>query len=216
MEELNSDFQSFIDFQKTEDGKKEIFDDWHKLKSGYFTKSYIYLEWIVLRILYAMDLNKYNIKSYIRLDDNFKPIHQAGSNKPDIVIFDIKKSYALEITERPILGKIEHYSHIDYVLNEYKTDSCIGILLTIPSIQKIPSEVWNSYNDYYTRFGKLFMTFSIEFLISLINFDNNITDIICFYLEESENIWSTGKSWKEIKNSIILLESKTLKNNSID
>ncbi len=216
MTEFKQKTQDFIDYQKTKEGKIEIINDWQKIKSGYFSKSYLHLEWIVLRILYSMNLKRFQIKSYIQLDEHFKPKHHAASNKPDICILNQKKSYVIEITERPISGKIEHYSHIDFTLKEHKVDSCIGVLLTIPSTSKIHAWVWNDYHDYYIRYRKLFMTFSIEFLINLLKNKEDPSDFFHHYLEESENIWSTSKSWKEIKKSIISLESKISKKNFID
>jgi hypothetical protein len=197
------------------DSKKELIELWEKVQSKYFgEKNYIYLEWLVFRIIlfYGNFKNPVNTISYMKLDDQGNPLGCAPGNKPDLyVLYDI--GIILEVTERPKPGKIEHYSHISYISEKHSLKEVMGCLVSQSDLGKIPLESWNTYKVGYNSRGKLFVIADLDLLISLLD-KKNPQQLFNKYIKESKNIWEKNDDWKTIRNKIIELKKELLKNGS--
>lgn len=209
MNYLKMKIEDFIAYLKSENGLKESIEFWNKIKTNLTKNRPLYLEWVVWRVLlYATGQKEdFRVITNIKLNEDCSPKRCAPPNIPDLVLIEKTKGLVFEVTERPIPGKVEHFSHIDWANTKYSTDF-IGILIIKEDLEKVPLEVWNTYKSYQESGKGLFMIMDVEFLIKLvIRFRQNSLEKLTYFIDNSKSIWSATKSWKEVRERIIKLEN---------
>jgi len=97
--------------QYSTQGIQEIEQLWKRLENNALAESSLYLEFLMIRIFLGLG-NYINIEYHMKLDSNFEPISVASANKPDAFIDYPDFGIIIETTERPIAGKVDHFSHI--------------------------------------------------------------------------------------------------------
>jgi hypothetical protein len=197
-------FEDFISYKNSIKDIEDIKNLWEKIESNSIRDVPLYLEWLALRIFLSMG-GFQSIISNMKLKDDFTPLQIAPSNKPDLFIKYPTRSIVIEVTERPIYGKIEHFSHIKTIKRKY-FKNLIGMLL-VKHIENIDNEVWNTYKSYYENEKILFIVSDFEFLIKLLNkYQNNSLRRFLLFIEKSEKIWKEEKDWKTIKENILKIK----------
>jgi len=200
--------ETFREQQQTTEGVRDILLTWRAIQSNHYPDTALYLQWLVFRIMLAYDLD---VVSQMSLDSDFGPTACAGPGKPDLCILGDGIGYALEVTERPVLGKIEHYGHIGWMLEHFGLSESIGCLVARVTTTDIPPEVWSAYKAEYSHSGRLFMACGVDFLVDLLRKDPRTggRDFIHF-LAEARRLWVGPSGWKEIKASVAELQREIL------
>ena len=205
--------KDFAAYQQSDIGLKNILLTWEKIQSNYYSETDKYLQWLVFKIILAYGdyENPVHTISNMALDQNFNPLSCAGPHIPDLFVVYEGKGYVLEVTERPIHGKIEHFSHIDWAVKKYGLNNCLGCLVTRTDTERVPPEVWSTFKAELEFSGRLFMISGVKFLLDLLRLYGRDSGkkFVCF-LEKSEEIWKKKLGWKNIKNLIVILQRTTL------
>lgn len=202
------DFEAFRERQRTLDGMQDILLTWKKVQSDYYPDTPKYLQWLVFRTMLAYGLKA---ESYMTLDEDFSPLSCAGPDKPDICVFENSRGYALEVTERPLQGKIEHYSHIDWMLRRYSIQRGIGCLVTRVDTPGVPPEVWSAFRGELLHSGRLFMVCGVGFLMDLLDkAPKTCGQEFIDFLAEAEGIWTKSRDWREVRKHTVQLQESLL------
>ncbi len=201
----------FVSYQQTKQGIKDIVKLWDKIKSNYLKQTPLYLEWIVWRIILSIGINKNNPLELTntKLDKDFNPTKCAIKGLPDISLLYKNMIIACEVTERPIPGYIEHYSHVSYLEEKYNIES-FGLLISRINIEDIIPETWNAYKGKLDSGGPLFMITDVEFLVKILSIKENPKKDWEKFIQESKKIWNENKNWKDIKKGVISLQQGIL------
>lgn len=207
--------QMFYEHNQTEEGINEIFTIWRKIRHQYYEKPYVYLQWLVLRILLAFGgfLNDLSTLTNLKLDnEDFTPLYCAPANERDhFVEYQEGKGWVIEVTQRPIHGYIEHYSHITKTKEEFDLDSASGCLVTEQKLKEVPGGTWNSYKGRWDREEPSFVICDVDFLIKLLKKEQEApVDVFKRFLQVSKQIWKKEESWEEVKEKIISLKQQLL------
>lgn len=206
--------EKFAALQKRKSGLEDILLTWRKIQSNYYSDTSKYLQWLIFRIILAFDNyeNPLYTISNMTLDQNFNPISCAGPNVPDLFVIYNGRGYVFEVTERPIHGKIEHFSHIDWAKKKYGLKKCLGCLITRIDTEKVPPEAWSTFKLEWKFSGRLFMISGVNFLVNLLRlYKEKPGEKFIYFLEKSEEIWTEESDWKDVKNSIIKLQKRILR-----
>lgn len=176
------------------DFSKSLFE---KILSKSIADSEIYFEYLVIRLIAAIN-NFKNLEFDMKLDENFEPVSVAPGGKFDLKVTFDKIELIGEVTLRPISGKVDHFSHIEY------PDRQIGFLF-VQNIQNVDSNVWNTYKVYSKQNGKLFMICDIPFLLRLLENQQTAHEKLLEFIKNSKEIWLSEDSWKNIREKIVTL-----------
>jgi len=206
--------KDFAAYQQSESGLEDILLTWEKIQSNYYLETDKYLQWLVFRILlaYGKYENPVNAISNMILDQNFNPVSCAGPRVPDLFVVYKSKGYIFEVTERPVHGKIEHFSHIDWAMNKYVLNECLGCLITRTDTERVPPEAWSTFKFELDFSGRLFLISGAKFLLDLLRmYRKDSGEKFIYFLEKSEEIWKKEPKWKIIQNSTTALQRRMLK-----
>lgn len=204
--------EDFARFQRTPEGLEDIKVLWAGLKSKAVKDGPTQLEWLVWRIFLAIGdcRNDPREMTNMLLDEDLGPKRHAPGDKPDLVLTYAKRRLVGEATERPIPGKVEHFSHLSHA-NEKYGGKFIGVLIVKGDIAKVPSEVWSTYKRYFDGGKGLFMITNIDLLMGLLRKGRDkASERWMSFLDESERIWTTEQDWKKVREGIIELHVRTL------
>lgn len=201
----------FVLYQQSEQGIRDIVRLWNKIKSNYFKETQLYLEWIVWRIFLSARINKNDPleMTNTKLGKDFIPISCAVKEMPDLELLYKNMGIACEVTERPVPGYIEHYSHIYNMEKKYEIET-LGLLISRPNVKDIISETWNAYKGQLDSGGPLFMITNVEFLVRILDIDESPQKKWGIFIEKSKIIWNECINWKDIKEGIISLQQGIL------
>ena len=205
--------KDFAAHQQSESGLKDILLTWQKIQSNYYSETDKYLQWLIFRVLlaYGKYENPVHTISNMILDQNFNPVSCAGPHVPDLFVVYKGKGYVLEATERPIHGKIEHFSHIDWAMKKYGLNKCLGCLITRTDTERVPPEAWSTFKFELEFSGRLFLLSGVKFLLDLLRlYRRDFGEKFIYFLEKSEEIWKKELKWKDIKKSVIALQRRIL------
>jgi hypothetical protein len=156
----------------------------------------VYFEYLIIRLFASMDHFK-KLQFSMKLDKNFEPVSVVG-NKADLIASYDDVELIVEPTLRPISGKADHFSHIT------DSDKQLGLLVS-RDITKIDPQIWNTYEVYSKKNGKLFMICDVPFLLKLLENQKSSNEKFLNFIKNSKEIWLSGSSWKDIREKIILL-----------
>jgi hypothetical protein len=204
MDRIN--LKEYSNRQSEIEGILEIKDLWERIKINLIDNTPLYLEWLAWRSI--LSLNNYTIEeediTSLIFNKDFEPLRCAPGNIYDLCVMYPFKNLIIEVTERAIAGKVEHYKHLDVARTKYD-ESFIGLLLTRTNLEKIDLEVWNTYYGHYSLGKPLFVLMDFDLLIHIIGNDNSFK-IFKNFIESSVEIWKSSKNWKEIRDKIIKLK----------
>jgi len=191
---------------------EDITETWLKIKTRSIKNTSLYLEWLVLKIFHYFiqeDISK-KVLSNMTFNEDGSPKRCAPSRVPDLVVISQKENYVIEVTERPIPGKIEHFSHLKLIEDTYKKQF-EGILITSVMIDKVPYESWNTFNNYYRKGNGLFMILDINFLIKLIKKFKKESNIkFAEFIQLYKEIFNKNVDWEIIREKVLILEDSFL------
>ncbi len=158
----------------------------------------VYFEYLVIRLIAGINGFK-NLEFGMKLDCDFKPISVAPGGNADLIVTYTDVELVGEATLRPISGKVDHFSHLD------DTEKQIGMLF-VQDIEKVDSQVWNTYKVHSNENGKLFMICDVKFLLKLLLDDQKTSNKkFLEFIKTSKDIWLTENTWKNIRDRIIVL-----------
>ncbi len=201
------DINEYVRFQSSQEGIEEINLLWKKILAKALKKTDVYLEWLGIRIFFAIGgyQNRSEDIFCLKLND-FDPVSCAPGKKPDVTLVYQKNPIICEITQRPIPGKIEHFQHLKVAEEEYGV-TFDGILISQIKLNAIPGESWNIYVSHYQTTNQLFMICDFDLLITLLNKNasNGFTEWMSF-IKKSKKIWVDNKKWDVIRKKIISLK----------
>jgi len=200
-------------FLKSNEGKKETAEIWSKIRINYYNQSFIFLEYLVLRIILTLDgfENPINTVGNLILDKEFKPIACAGSGVRDLYVKYEDIGYVLEVTQRPILGKVEHWDHLNQTRDEFHLSKVIGLLISQLLLEDIDENVWVIYTSHLSvKPDEMFMICDLDFLMRLLEKENPF-EIFKDYLIKSKEIWEIEKKYNIIREQIISLKEQIIK-----
>lgn len=153
-----------------------------KIMANNISNPTLYFEYLVVRTFLAFE--NYNTIQYgIKLNDKFLPLSVSPSGKPDLVVTFANFELVVEVTLRPISGKVDHFSHLDN--NLAASAKQIGLLI-VKDIEKIDDQIWNTYKTYFDQDHKLFMICDIGYLLALLNNQKNMLRDFSNFIQNAE------------------------------
>jgi len=196
-------FEEWKKYQSTKNGIDEINNIWKKIHNNTISDPALYLEHLVLRIFLSMK-NYSSIKYYQKLDSDWNPINVAPGGKEDLLLEYPKYVLVVEVTQRPILSKVYHFSHLRAKKDEFENE--LQGLLLAQNINNVQDDVWSTYKDNFDSNKELWHISDVNYLLTILNLDSyQMFNRWEMFLKESKKNWKNETDWELIKNKTISL-----------